>query len=1321
MRRLGRICPILILGLWLLGTLQVGAVYEGIPNVSMSVDGNAFTTHAKDIAGEWYEKGTEIFTGVTGDLREPGEGEHLYPKICEEIVPVEKWVVSWEGARCAHKIYPSGNMVYGESFGRKNCMKSYYSGWFAYCADCKEPVISNYVYMSRETARKFTYMDLSVSYFYKCPHCDNLEQALTFPKHICKDISANRYFVRYHANKGEGHMEKSVHMVNNVTIYEGQEVTPQTTLNLNTYTRNGYEFAGWNTVQDGSGESYTDGAEIWNLSMEQNANVVLYAQWRKCESVLELDPAGGSYAGEPEIISLKGKYSEIFFLDLDKLTAPIGNTVHFDTQGGEAVPDCVGSKQFVEWSCSHPFHGKLEDNCYTYQGPDGGVDRMTAIYTDMAIILPDARREGYSFGGWYADEKCTIPIGVSGDKYIPTGEITLYAGWVDLLLTAEDNYTANQGKGAVDLTWKQPDDLDKVYLLYQRTDETDWIQIGETLESGQGFQVAKNISFSGAAGSYVVPYSGFYTLTLSGAQGDNFGEHQGGLGGQVEAVLYLERGERLRYVIGGQNGYSGGGQGKSYANGGGYSLVSSESRGTLLIAGGGGGASDCGDGGAGGSGQRVIDSEAGQDGEAGGGGGYRGGIAGKAEIHEHVADCKHVHIGTSTTYGGCYTKEAVCGSTDISKQEAWRSFYYGNVADDGSHKVCERCASDSCAGHLDIFYRYTCRACDASSYGEFKRCTAVTAFEPACGQEEGYSCGMEAGQVLSAEPAYGGSNYINRAECITYAQKAGIQCGNGQLTILSKQVGVLEKNVLPGVTATDVAPPDAIEEATIVKTALSENEIRVAFGRPEDKGTAYYHMAESYDKGTNEHLCTSNQTKNVLTSGVTGYRYVVDTNAVTEVTTAHTYLAEEEEQPFLVVEISEEDRYLHVAAVDKAGNIGPSSHILISSRDVIYWPLLTEQLQIEAGSHVYPAAGVNTYYVKADGSTPFAVLLEGLLCGTAREDYQINRGCFQTPGGILSIIIPNRDSVTAGTYTYSMSKLQKMQVGTMDLQDASYTMAKRYNRCRSLEVVQRFVLAKEYHGQQFQVTPRVAAFDETEVVWSQEDADLQNSIYLIADGKGPDITGLEILENAETLDLQEGEELSVNICATDSGSGLAALYAEVRNLENGMIVRYTDDILSGQIAFEISLENEVFQGSFAIGVYAEDNVGNETVVQNHLMNVGLSAHVTRVLAPHTPVFKKGESGVLHIETVGYIEKVQVTFPVPFAEQDATLNRTFIYENPAYLQTEEIPFIVPFCVPEGKMHILVRAYKAGTELEAEPELVTIRVKGSILDELRTRLR
>ena len=67
-------------------------------------------------------------------------------------------------------------------------------------------------------------------------------------------------------------------------------MTPQTVnaktdtaLNANTFTRKGHNFKGWNTVADGTGDSYADGATV-NLT----ENTTLYAQWEDNHSLTKV-------------------------------------------------------------------------------------------------------------------------------------------------------------------------------------------------------------------------------------------------------------------------------------------------------------------------------------------------------------------------------------------------------------------------------------------------------------------------------------------------------------------------------------------------------------------------------------------------------------------------------------------------------------------------------------------------------------------------------------------------------------------------------------------------------------------------------------------------------------------------------------------------------------------------------------------------------------------------------------------------------------------------------------------------------------------------
>ena len=79
---------------------------------------------------------------------------------------------------------------------------------------------------------------------------------------------ANTYKVTFDANGGEGTMDAQT-----FTYDVAQNLT------ANAFTRTGYNFAGWNTKSDGTGEKYSDGQTVKNLTAVNDGNVNLYAQW----------------------------------------------------------------------------------------------------------------------------------------------------------------------------------------------------------------------------------------------------------------------------------------------------------------------------------------------------------------------------------------------------------------------------------------------------------------------------------------------------------------------------------------------------------------------------------------------------------------------------------------------------------------------------------------------------------------------------------------------------------------------------------------------------------------------------------------------------------------------------------------------------------------------------------------------------------------------------------------------------------------------------------------------------------------------------------
>lgn len=1397
------------------------------PYVSISPDGEAFTTCAGDQNYTWYDNGTTVNTGIKSSLRSLRTGEHYFKVARWGEVPVGSWRVVHRPGQCIHEAYTSDENWHGIQFGTQKCMRYYYSGWKAFCADCGEPLEESYIYMSSEAASSIQHLDLGtesnpVFYYYLCPFCRNLEQGVRLSAHLCKEISPNQYRIFYDPNisKYNGYMDTSYHMYNSATEYEGQTVTPVTHLTENNYTKEGYVFIGWNTKPDGSGVSFSDSAEIYNLSSidwrdestwteTDNGTVTLYAQWRKSESTLIIDAAGGKYSGLDKQ-SITQPYLKNYVLQADLIQAPDGYQVAFVANGGSPVETIAGTKHFVEWMREQPFRGWLEDNIYTFTAPDGNVDTLKAAYQSDPITLPSTTKDGWSFGGWYYDPDFSLPAGGAGDQIIPSKDMTLYAQWVDLRLQSVDNYDANEGKGAVDLSWSQSDQNNKTYLVYQKRENGAWIRVNSADDISSTTVISEAYSFEGQEKQYTIPYTGLYTIKALGAQGASYESYTGGYGGSVGGKFWLRKGDVLTYAVGGQNGYNGGGNATDYGNGGGMTSVVSDQKGELMIAGGGGGASPGGNGGNGGSAASVIDGHDGESGMAGGGAGYQGGCAGEKIVHHHTNDC-YVDASYTPAFGSwdgtvdgfdCYadTNTKTKGyahtrdddprhvirvgweSYAYSEGTLWNLNGYSGLATNGNtqlnvsvhtnswgstdglnlskskYRVLNQNGSTISSGSFSSAINSSGSSGSSGSswenpdgswggspdvrdfYGTFHFklpegttriylyldfyhnaydawfTSEITGLSFSGGRK--LNCGMTEGQVLSSKPAYGGSNYVS-SDALMYEMYSGVRSGSGYATLDAEAVGYQESLDLTGVVATDFAAPDKISDQ-VTKEPLDGKAICVTWQTPKDNGTDYYHKVESYLTGSTSMLCESNVTKNTLVSGVMGYYYLVDQNGDTVVAGNANYV----QNPHVNVVTAEYNQYLHIAAVDVAGNISETTHILIDAKDVL-WKLYTKQLVIDASAdNVYPATD-KSWYVRADGSTPFTLKNEAYMDGTASRGYQLNETIYETVSDNNSVarnIIRTASMEIADTSIRTDANgLSYSTDGTSVLQQYSYSYTVRSNKNRDLMGVQKFTISRDLSGQTIQVIPVAEADKELNKVYSAHELDETNKITLIADGEAPVIRGLEIMEDRDLIDRRDGS-ITIRASAEDELSGVKDFYIVISNSDNAVMKTYTPDE-NGYINITITNDEPIFSGDFTLLGYAVDNVGNENSLSYGTTEFALASSVERILEPHDPIFKCGESGILTFTTWGYADRVEVIFPESMTALDPTLNKVYDYTDcPGYMITEHLQFMVPLYTPENQnLEITVRAYKGDKKLEDHPTISVIGVSGTVLDEFRTRLR
>lgn len=384
-------------------------------------------------------------------------------------------------------------------------------------------------------------------------------------------------------------------------------------------------------------------------------------------------------------------------------------------------------------------------------------------------------------------------------------------------------------------------------------------------------------------------------------------------------------------------------------------------------------------------------------------------------------------------------------------------------------------------------------------------------------------------------------------------------------------------------------------------------------------------------------------------------------------------------------------------------------------KEEIKWTICTEKLQISTGENVYYAPQKNLYYVRADGRTPFALTYRAYIEAEASVKYQPNYIILETisQGGSGRNILYVPGGEQREQY-FSES-------GTVPLKRCADSVIRRKEQDRKIETEQRFLFFEEVSGELIKITPIGGADGKEKTVYSDYQKDLKNSITLVADGEEPVISGMESLEGLQIIDRDAGP-VHVNLSAADALSGIGDFYVKVVNKDNHRERVYRPEG-DGMIRLTITADESLFAGDFTVTAYARDKVGNTVQVSFDTTEFALKARLERILEPHDPIFKRGESGILHITVTGYAERVEVEFPEEMTRLNPELNKIFSYiGNPGYQKEERIQFMIPLEAAEGGEYtITVRAYKGDSRLEEFPELAVLEVNGSILEDIRTRLR
>lgn len=482
-------------------------------------------------------------------------------------------------------------------------------------------------------------------------------------------------------------------------------------LQKNTYDLKFYNFTGWNTKPDGSGNRYNDQSEILNMTYKDGDTIVLYAQWSPYKHTLHFDANGGS--GVPA--DMTKTYGQALYLPTTKPTRTGYKFMGWNTASdGSGTSYAAGANYTLDYNGgTKTFYANWEASSTIVKfDANGGTDASWINCelwpgTSTNCLRGVITRPNYEFAGWtrtrngidyifdkngyWADNPDYWKADGGSYNGIPTATwqrddlkgqtITLYAKWVPKVYHI--TLDKQGGSGGTH---------DKYYHIYNTLNTTRVADnpYAYNLDDNTGIATL-NYKYTGGPQMFNIPYPTDYTLTVAGAQGGSEYGVEGGRGGISTGTKFMTPGT-LSICVGGVGsyedpvgGYNGGGAGGMYGvSGGGATHIAFGCIGTLknyvndknsvvIVAGGGGGGSI-----------NLYDTDL----SSGGAGGGTTGGSGK-----QVTNMKEFYIDKLPT-GGTQTSGGIAGITHYVRSNGTENITAsGNVGEFGKGGDAKKASS----------------------------------------------------------------------------------------------------------------------------------------------------------------------------------------------------------------------------------------------------------------------------------------------------------------------------------------------------------------------------------------------------------------------------------------------------------------------------------------------------------------------------------------------------------------------------------------------------------------------------------------------------
>ena len=235
--------------------------------------------------------------------------------------------------------------------------------------------------------------------------------------------TANGYTVKYDAGGGNGTMSDQ-----KFTFDVPQNLSP------NTFTRDGYTFTDWKRAD--TGDSYTDGQQVSNLTSTPNGVVTLVAQWTPNQAAINYNanPPTGRTPGGQGTANWTGHTGDTPTISQNGWTVDGYTFTGWNTQaGGKGQAYAPGTKWaangtltlYAQWTAGEA------SLSYDGNGATGGKTDPQTGKTDEKINVRDNgfTRDGYTFVTWNTQADCKGNAVKPNSEWTLRGSSALYACW----------------------------------------------------------------------------------------------------------------------------------------------------------------------------------------------------------------------------------------------------------------------------------------------------------------------------------------------------------------------------------------------------------------------------------------------------------------------------------------------------------------------------------------------------------------------------------------------------------------------------------------------------------------------------------------------------------------------------------------------------------------------------------------------------------------------------------------------------------------------------------------------------------------------------